>query len=90
MDTLLLCVGVAVSGVVLHLLSQQLSKGHGGRWLWPLLIVYVIAIGTTPFILIREGVLANSVANIVIAACAAFYFALLMGRTVKKNRSAVN
>lgn len=90
MTTLLLCLGVATSGLVLHLLSRKLTKGHGGRWLWPLLIVFTIATGTTPLILIKEGVLVNSVANIVIAACAAVYFALVMGRTATNMRSEAN
>jgi hypothetical protein len=43
-------------------------------------IFYVIVAGVLPLILIKEGILANSVFNIILSGGAVIYFALLLSR----------
>jgi len=81
-DSLYLIVGIFVFGLSQYYLGRFICLGS--KWPW-ILIIFVSIIGSIfPVILIKEEIVAETAANVLIAGFSFFYMAIAAGRISKK------
>lgn len=83
MDTIFLVSGLIIFRYLLSILKSFWKERGHPRWLWILILFYVLFLSISPVILIKENILENSVANILIAGFTVFYFSFVIGRLAK-------
>lgn len=72
--------------LIFRVLFKELASNHNEKNSVKIfLIVFGIVMGALPIILVKEGLLSNSVFNILISVGAAIYFPILISRIIKKH-----
>ena len=80
MDTLVLFAVLILCRFLFNYLSRINKNNYKVRLL---LILFAIAVGVIPIILIKEEILINSVSNILISGVSVIYFSILLSRIRK-------